>query len=88
MVIAVNLTVIIYWHIFCCLVGRKTIINLKINIMSERESDFLNDVENAVSCWSYTSDSYHEDGGFIVEITIDDEEEWAEDESEIWDALS
>ena len=56
--------------------------------MSERESDFLNDVENAVSCWSYTSDSYHEDGGFIVEITIDDDDEWAEDESEIWDALS
>ena len=56
--------------------------------MSERESDFLNDVENAVSCWSYTSDSYHEDGGFIVEITIDDDDEWAEDEDEIWNSLS
>ena len=56
--------------------------------MTREERNFLRDVRDAVSCWDYSYDCYHEDGGFVVEITIDDGEEWAEDESDIWDALS
>lgn len=56
--------------------------------MTRNERNFLNDVKTAVNSWDYSYDSYHEDGGFVVEITIDDDDEWAEDESEIWDALS
>ena len=56
--------------------------------MTRNERNFLNDVKRAVNSWDYSCDYYHEDGGFVVEITIDDSEEWAENDDEIWDALS
>ena len=56
--------------------------------MTRNERNFLNDVKRAVNCWDYSSGYYYEDGGFIVEISIDDSDEWAENESDIWDALS
>ena len=55
--------------------------------MGRNESRFKRDVLNAVDDYDFSYDSYHEDGGFIVEITFDDDEEWAENEEDIWDAL-
>lgn len=43
--------------------------------MTRNERNFLNDVKTAVNSWDYSYDSYHEDGGFVVEITIDDDDE-------------
>ena len=55
--------------------------------MESYENDFLCDVLNAVDDYDFSYSSYHEDGGFIVEITFDDDEEWAENEEDIWDSL-
>lgn len=47
----------------------------------------MEEIEDAVDNWSYSSGHYHEDGSFCIDITID-MDEWGEDADEIWDALS
>ena len=55
--------------------------------MRKEERDFLNDVKEAVEDWGYSYEYYHEYDIFCVDITIDDMDEWAENESDIWEAL-
>ena len=56
--------------------------------MRKEERDFLNDVKEAVEDWGYSYEYYHEYDNICVDITIDDMDEWAENESDIWEALS
>ena len=56
--------------------------------MRKEERDFLNDVKKAVEYWGYSYEYYHEYDNFCVDITIDDMDEWAENKSDIWKALS
>lgn len=55
--------------------------------MKREERNFLNDVKAAVEDWGYSYEYYHEYDNFCVDITIDDMDEWAENESDIWEAL-
>ena len=55
--------------------------------MKREEGNFLNDVKAAVEDWGYSYEYYHEYDNFCVDITIDDIDEWAENESDIWEAL-
>ena len=55
--------------------------------MRKEERDFLNDVKEAVEDWGYSYEYYHEYDNFCVDITIDDMDEWAENKSDIWEAL-
>ena len=55
--------------------------------MKREERNFLNDVKVAVEDWGYSYEYYHEYDNFCVDITIDDMDEWAENESDIWEAL-
>lgn len=55
--------------------------------MAGNEKKFLKDVENAVKPWSNECESFHEDGGFIVKISIKNGIEWAINNPEIWKAL-
>ena len=55
--------------------------------MKREERNFLNDVKAAVEDWGYSYEYYHEYDNFCVDITIDDIDEWAENESDIWEAL-
>ena len=56
--------------------------------MNKQEREFLNAVKAAVENWGYSYEHYHEWNDFCVDITIDDMDEWAENESDIWTALS
>ena len=56
--------------------------------MNRQERNFLNAVKAAVENWNYSYEHYHEWDDFCVDITIDDMNEWAENESDIWNALS
>lgn len=56
--------------------------------MTERESDFLSDVEDAIEDWDYEIEHYHENGYFCVDITFDDDDDYHENSDEIWDAIS
>ena len=56
--------------------------------MNRQEREFLNAVKAAVENWGYSYEHYHEWDDFCVDITIDDMDEWAENESDIWSALS
>lgn len=55
--------------------------------MKREERNFLNDVKAAVEDWGYSYEYYHEYDNFCVDITIDNMDEWAENESDIWEAL-
>lgn len=56
--------------------------------MTNHERNFLCDIKNAIDEWSFSYETYHENGNFCVDITIDDMDEWADSSDEIWDALS
>ena len=55
--------------------------------MKKEERDFLNEVKAVLDRWSYSYEYYHEHDHFCVDITIEDMNEWAENESDIWEAL-
>ena len=55
--------------------------------MNQQERDFLNEVKAVLDRWSYSYEYYHEHDHFCVDITIDDMDEWAENESDIWETL-
>lgn len=55
--------------------------------MTKNEREFLNDVKDAVSDYDYSCNSYHENGCFCVDITINDLEEWGNNEDDIWNDL-
>ena len=56
--------------------------------MKKEEKEFLNDVKATIEQWNYSYEHYHEYGYFCVDITFDDMDEWAENESCIWNALN
>ena len=56
--------------------------------MNRQEREFLNDVKSAIEQWTNSCECYHEHDHFCVDFTIDDMDEWAENESDIWSALS
>ena len=49
--------------------------------MNRQEKDFLNAVKAAVAGWGYSYEHYHEWDDFCVDVTIDDMDEWAENET-------
>ena len=55
--------------------------------MAGNEKKFSKDIENAVKPWRNVRESSHEDGGFNVKITIEDGDEWADNNDLIWKAL-
>lgn len=55
--------------------------------MKENERNFLNDVLDALDDWNFSYETYHDNGTFCIDVTIDDIDEWAENSDEIWDAL-
>ncbi len=54
--------------------------------MKREEREFLDDIEDAIEDWDYDIETYHENGSFCVEITID-EDDWGYNADEIWEAL-
>lgn len=55
--------------------------------MKKKEREFLEDIEDALEDWEYETETYHEDGCFCVDVTVD-EDDWGYDADEIWEALS
>ena len=55
--------------------------------MTKNEREFLNDVKDAVSDYDYSCNPYHKNGCFCVDITINDLEEWGNNEDDIWNDL-
>ena len=55
--------------------------------MTKNEREFLNDVKDAVSDYDYSYEYYHENGAFCIDITINDLEEWGNNENDIWNDL-
>ena len=55
--------------------------------MKRNEREFLEDIEDALEGWNYETETYHEDGDFCVDVTIEFDD-WGEDADEIWEALS
>ncbi len=55
--------------------------------MNKTEREFLNDVKEALDEWDFSYEYYHEGGGFCIDITIDDMDDWGLCEEEIWDAI-
>lgn len=56
--------------------------------MTRDERSFFNDVKNAVSNYGCSFSHYHENGQFCVDVEVDDMDEWALCDDEIWDALN
>ena len=56
--------------------------------MKKEEKEFLNDVKATIEQWNYSCEYYYEHDHFCVDITFDDMDEWAENESDIWEALN
>ena len=55
--------------------------------MKKTEREFLEDIEDALEDWDYETETYHENGYFCVDVTIEFDD-WGEDADEIWEALS
>lgn len=55
--------------------------------MASIKKEFLQDILEAISDFKNSYASYSEEGGFCVDVKIDDIDEWAEFEDVIWDAL-
>ena len=56
--------------------------------MNKNERNFLNDVKEALEDWGFSYEYYHENGDFCIDVTIDDMDEWSDNNDEIWDAIS
>lgn len=56
--------------------------------MTKEERNFLNEIKGAIDDWSFSYNTYHNNGCFCIDIDIDDMDEWGENADEIWDALS
>ena len=56
--------------------------------MKKEERNFLNEVKAVLDRWSYSCEYYYEHDHFCVDITIENMDEWAENESDIWEALN
>lgn len=55
--------------------------------MKREEREFLEDIEDAIEDWDYDIETYHENGSFCVDITID-EDDWGYNADEIWEKLN
>ena len=56
--------------------------------MTIPERSFLNDVLGSLEDCEVSHKTYHENGAFCIDITIDDMDEWAENCNKIFDALN